>query len=110
MDHRKLANAFKALSHPNRLQIYLEIMERRSLNSRELAGCALTDFINALNVGAPTVSHHIKELVNADLIRVERHGKFLTCYLNDSMCEHLRQFFQPLAATAGDARQQEVNE
>lgn len=106
MDHRKLAQAFKALSHPNRLQIYLEIMQRRSLSSRELAGCSLTDFINCLNIGAPTVSHHIKELVNADLIRVERNGKFLTCFLNESMCDYLHAFFQPNLSLA----QPEVNQ
>lgn len=95
VDHRKLANAFKALSHPNRLQIYMEIMRRRTMPSKELAGCALTDFINSLNVGAPTVSHHIKELVNAELISVERNGKFLTCFLNEAMCDYLHSFFLP---------------
>lgn len=96
VDNRKLAKAFKALSHPNRLQIYQEIMQRRSMASKRLAGCALTDFIDSLNVGAPTVSHHIKELVNADLIRVERQGKFVTCYLNEATCELLQQFFQDI--------------
>ena len=94
MDNRKLAKAFKALSHPNRLQIYQEILRRRSLSSKEFAGCALTDFINSLNVGAPTVSHHIKELVNAELISVEKQGKFVTCFLNEVTCEHLQQFFR----------------
>ena len=94
VDNRKLAKAFKALSHPNRLQIYQEILRRRSLSSKEFAGCALTDFINSLNVGAPTVSHHIKELVNAELISVEKQGKFVTCFLNEVTCEHLQQFFR----------------
>jgi|TARA_B100000674_G_scaffold61325_1_gene42553 ArsR family transcriptional regulator, arsenate/arsenite/antimonite-responsive transcriptional repressor len=93
VDNRRLTKAFKALSHPNRLQIYQEILRRRSMPSRNLAGCALTDFINALNVGAPTVSHHIKELVNADLISVERQGKYVTCFLNEAMCEDLQRFF-----------------
>ena len=94
MDKRKLAKAFKALSHPNRLQIYQEILRRRSLSSKDFAGCALTDFISALNVGAPTVSHHIKELVNADLISVEKQGKFVTCFLNEATCEYLQLFFR----------------
>ncbi|MGC1510517.1 helix-turn-helix transcriptional regulator [Ketobacter sp. MCCC 1A13808] len=93
MDDRILAKAFKALSHPNRLQMYTEILRQQSLDSKDLRGCALTDFINALNIGAPTVSHHIKELVNADLIRVERSGKFVKCYLNEGMCKQLEGFF-----------------
>lgn len=92
-DSRQLAKAFKALSNPNRLQIFLEIMQRRQLDPKDVRGCALTDFINSLNVGAPTVSHHIKELVNADLITVERNGKFITCYLNEAVCEQLKDFF-----------------
>ncbi len=93
MDDNKLAKAFKALSHPNRLQMYTEMLRQQSLQSRELKGCALTDFIKALNVGAPTVSHHVKELVNADLIRIERNGKYVNCFLNDVMCQQLKKFF-----------------
>ncbi|MEZ5506135.1 MAG: metalloregulator ArsR/SmtB family transcription factor [Gammaproteobacteria bacterium] len=93
IDPHQLAKAFKALSNPNRLQIYLEIMRRRQMDSSEVCGCALTDFINSLNVGAPTVSHHIKELVNADLITVERRGKFITCHLNEAVCVQLKDFF-----------------
>lgn len=94
-DTRRLANAFKALSNPNRLKIYLEILDRRSKQvAAQDCGCGLTDFIQKLNIGAPTVSHHIKELVNAGLIEVERHGKFMTCYLNDDMREELKAFFE----------------
>ena len=42
---------------------------------------------------AATDSHHIKELVNAKLIRVERQGKFMTCYLNNDMRAQLEAFF-----------------
>ncbi|ARU59036.1 MAG: helix-turn-helix domain-containing protein [Pseudomonadales bacterium] len=94
MNNQKIANAFKALSNPNRLRIYQEIVAARSkqVESCDL-GCGLTDFIQKLNIGAPTVSHHIKELVNADLITVERQGKFMTCYLNDAMRDRLKLFF-----------------
>jgi len=95
IDHKKISNAFKALSNPNRLKIYLEILDARSKQVESSdTGCGLTDFIKKLNCGAPTVSHHIKELVNADLITVERHGKFMTCYLNDDMRDKLKLFFE----------------
>lgn len=93
-DTKRLADAFKALSNPNRLRIYLEILDRRSKQvEAKDCGCGLTDFIQKLNIGAPTVSHHIKELVNAELITVERNGKFMTCYLNDEMRDKLKGFF-----------------
>lgn len=101
-DTSLLAKAFKALSHPNRLQIYYEILSRRAhqveASEKEclLGGCHLTEFIHSLNVGAPTISHHIKELVNAGLITVERNGKFMTCYPNENMREKLSLFFSEL--------------
>lgn len=101
-DTQQLAKAFKALSHPNRLQIYFEIMSRQAhqveANEKEilLGGCNLTEFIHSLNVGAPTISHHIKELVNAGLITVERNGKYMTCFPNETMREQLKAFFESL--------------
>lgn len=89
----RLSRAFKALSNPTRLRIYQQIKDQPS-NELPETGCKLVDFINSLKVGAPTVSHHIKELVNAGLIRVEREGKFMTCYLEDEMREELRRFLE----------------
>lgn len=87
----RLSNAFKALSNPTRLRIYQQIKDMPCGHMPD-SGCKLVDFINLLKVGAPTVSHHIKELVNAGLIRVERQGKFMTCYLEEDMREELRRF------------------
>jgi ArsR family transcriptional regulator len=92
-----LAAAFKALSNPNRLQIYLEVVDHHRQNKGMPApdsGCGVTDFISKLNIGAPTVSHHVKALVDAGLIRVEKQGKFLTCYLNEALFQELSEFFQ----------------
>ena len=100
---KRMAKAFKALSNPNRLQIYMEIIEKRStqLEGGLPSGCGLADFICKLNVGAPTVSHHIKELVNADLITVELNGKFMTCFLNEPMYNQLKDFFDGALITKG---------
>ena len=95
-DHQDIARAFKALSNPNRLRIYQEILwrQRHDVGPAEDSGCLLYDFINSLKIGAPTISHHVKELVNANLIRVERNGKFLTCYLNTDMRRRLADFLE----------------
>lgn len=87
----RLARAFKALSNPNRLRIYQQIKHARVSEMTD-SGCKLVDFINSLKVGAPTISHHIKELVNAGLIRVEKEGKFVTCHLEEDMQRELRAF------------------
>ena len=89
----RLARAFKALSNPNRLQIYVEILRRQRQSIGPEHSCALYDFINSLEIGAPTVSHHIKELVNAGLISVERDGKYLACSLDEGTRQALCAFF-----------------
>lgn len=94
----RLAKAFKALSNPNRLQIYVEILRRQRQSIGPEHSCALYDFINSLEIGAPTVSHHIKELVNAGLIHVERDGKYLACSLDEDTRRALGDFFAPPAA------------
>lgn len=76
MDIKEAAKVMKALSHPNRLEIYLGIVkgEQSDFQTNE---CCVTDIIDKLKIGAPTVSHHLKELTNARLIVTERQGKFL---------------------------------
>jgi DNA-binding transcriptional ArsR family regulator len=85
-----LALAFKALSNPNRLAMYLELLRHRE---RSIKTCALQDLMALLDIGAPTLSHHTKELVNAGLIEVERQGKFMRCRLREPTRLHLARFF-----------------
>ncbi|MDF3030242.1 MAG: putative regulatory protein ArsR type [Moraxellaceae bacterium] len=89
-DLDKLARAFKALSNPNRLAIYLEVLRQ---HSTEMKSCGLSHLIDSLEIGAPTISHHTKELVDAGLISVQRDGRFIRCTLEESMCKKLAAFF-----------------
>lgn len=85
-----LAAAFKALSNPNRLAAYLELLQCRGTS---LKTCAMQDLMDMLKIGAPTLSHHIKEMVNAGLIEVEREGKFIRCQVNEPTRQKLARFF-----------------
>ncbi len=94
----QLAAAFRALSNPNRLRIYQVIVEHcRAHGHADLAkvpaGCAFGDFMKRLNIGAPTVSHHVRELAEAGLIRVERDGRRRFCHAQPQMQATLAQFF-----------------
>lgn len=89
-DLKDLAQAFKALSNPNRLAMYLELLRSTETNVKS---CGLAELIDRLDIGAPTVSHHTKELVSAGLIEVERDGKFIRCRLNEIMRAKLARFF-----------------
>lgn len=94
LDLKKMSRVFKALSNPNRLQIYLEVLSHRQSGiAAPEAGCGIADLIGKLSVGAPTISHHVKELVDAGLVTVEKNGKFVTCHLNEEMQKRLNVFF-----------------
>ncbi len=78
MDIKQAEKILKALSHPNRLEIYLAIVKGEQQGFRaDACECSVADLIARLKIGAPTVSHHLKELANAGLITTERQGKFL---------------------------------
>lgn len=77
MNTTELAKIFKALSHPKRLELYLNIVQQNETNFKAGCGCFVSDMIYSLKLGAPAISHHIKELENAGLILTERRGKYL---------------------------------
>ncbi len=91
MDIKKMAKIFKALSNPNRLELYLKIAEAHETSFQAGGECFVTDIIDCLNIGAPTISHHIKELANADLISTEKRGKFLICQVNEKLVNEVSQ-------------------
>ena len=93
----ELSESFKALSNPNRLQIFL-----RLLNCCELGTACSTDNITGFCVGelgkelsvAPsTLSHHIKELQRAGLIKTQRNGQNIQCFVNTEKVNILKSFF-----------------
>ena len=87
MNSKELAKIFKALSNENRLDIYLEILKNSEKTFEDDCSCEcfITDIINKFNIGAPTISHHLKELSNAGLIITEKRGKFLIAKINEEV-------------------------
>jgi ArsR family transcriptional regulator len=91
---RKLARLFNALSNPNRLRIYSVILKSEKTNFEVGSSwCALAEVVRSLKIGSPTISHHVKELVDAGLILAERQGKYLVCRINPEMRETVRKLF-----------------
>lgn len=89
MDTKELARVMKALSNPNRLELYLEIVKKNDASFKAGGECFITDIMGSFNVGAPTISHHLKELSNAGLIITERRGKYLAARVNREMIEEV---------------------
>ena len=94
MDTQKMTKIFKALSNQNRLELYLKIVETSDVCYSNYSECVISDIIHSLNIGAPTISHHIKELANAGLITTEKKGKFLICKANQELAEDVSKLFK----------------
>lgn len=68
MTYKKDAKLFKALSDENRLQILCQ------LSRTEKCACVLLD---ALKIAQPTLSHHMRILVEAGLVVGRKEGKWM---------------------------------
>jgi DNA-binding transcriptional ArsR family regulator len=88
-----LVKMFKALASPNRFRLFVEILEAGESSFEGGHSCFLHAIMEKLDVGAPTVSHHLKELVNAELIDTQREGKYVTCRVNPDALSALSTFF-----------------
>lgn len=95
MDPVKMAKVLKALSHPKRLELFFKIAERKEADFETGCECEcfITDIMSCLKIGAPTVSHHIKELENAGLIITEKKGKYLTARIQEETLEEVNKVF-----------------
>jgi len=94
--NKKLLKIFKALSNPHRLHLFLAIRkEHQRLDEQEAEKkvCFLAPLVEAMGIGAPTVSHHLKELVNAELVETEKEGKFVVCRPNEETLKEVKQIF-----------------
>jgi ArsR family transcriptional regulator len=97
----KYSEMFKALSNPNRLRIFMRLITccqpgtitSISSNSGE-EGCACVGELGQdLGIVPSTISHHIKELRRAGLIRMERRGQKMECWVDPETLTALRGFF-----------------
>jgi len=88
MDTNKITKIMKALSNPNRFELFLEIVKRNQ-SSYEQEDCFVYDIMEKFKIGAPTISHHLKELANADLIITNRKGKLLVARINKQTLKEL---------------------
>jgi ArsR family transcriptional regulator, arsenate/arsenite/antimonite-responsive transcriptional repressor len=94
METKKMANVFKALSNPNRLELYLQIVKKHETSYRTNCDCLISDIAESLNIGAPTISHHLKELTNAELIFTERKGRYLMARVNEEMVNEVNELLK----------------
>ncbi|MBI5969141.1 MAG: helix-turn-helix transcriptional regulator [Deltaproteobacteria bacterium] len=97
-DIERYAQIFKALSNPNRLKIFLRLVSCCvpgtvwSFESPE--STYVGDLAKNLDIVPSTVSHHIKELRLAGLIKMRRSGQKIECWIDPEIVNELEGFFK----------------
>ncbi|MBO5489528.1 MAG: winged helix-turn-helix transcriptional regulator, partial [Eubacterium sp.] len=81
MDVNRYSNLFKALGDPNRLRIIAMLQDGEK--------CA-NDILEQIEISQSTLSHHLKQLTDADLIVTYRDGKMLYYSINNDTFEKCR--------------------
>jgi ArsR family transcriptional regulator len=92
----RLADVFRALSNPHRLRIF----KRLASCCGHIVGCCekpgrlfVGEVSCNLGIAPSTVSHHIRELRQAGLIHMEKHGKCTACCVDPRVLTSLAMFF-----------------
>ncbi len=81
----QLATLAKALGHPARIAILDYLLKVNS--------CICSDIVNELPLAQPTISQHLKELKNADLIKGSIEGNAICYCINEKALEVIQIYF-----------------
>lgn len=87
MDYKLIAKIFKALGDSNRVQIV------DLLSCGELCAC---DLLEHFNFTQPTLSHHMKVLISAEIVQTRKSGIWHNYSLNEENMTFISDVFQSL--------------
>jgi arsenite methyltransferase len=95
----ELAAQFRALSNPHRLAVFRRLSTccppGTACTVDEATRVCVGDLGADLDIAPSTVSHHLKELAQAGLVRRERRGRTIECWVEPEVLERLATFFSP---------------
>lgn len=80
----ELANLFRAMSHPARVAIIEYLLS--------VDTCICGDIVNELPLAQPTISQHLKELKNANIIKGTIEGTAICYCINPDAIEILENY------------------
>jgi len=88
-----MAKVFKALGCEQRLRIVQILREWEGVDTC-CGGIlkAFTRMSEEIKVSRSTLSHHFKELENANIIVCERQGQSMQCKVNDKLLSEINDF------------------
>ena len=89
MDAKKAEKISKALADPNRLLILKELRK-----SQDCLYCS--DVYEFIDLTQPSISHHLKQLTDAELVISTKEGRYMKYRLNSKMIDLYVEFLQAL--------------
>jgi ArsR family transcriptional regulator, arsenate/arsenite/antimonite-responsive transcriptional repressor len=89
MDTKKAEKISKALADNNRLTILKEIKK-----NKDCLYCV--DLNEKLNLAQPSICHHVKQLIDTELIFSEKNGRNVRYSLNNKMLDEYISFIEAL--------------
>lgn len=97
-DLQRFADIFKALSNPNRLRIFLRLISCCKPGTVHRIDADKTACVGELgkelDIVPSTVSHHIKELYRSGIIKMNRRGQKIECWIDPDIVKDLANFFR----------------
>lgn len=91
-DQLTIATMAKALGHPARIAIVEYLLSVQT--------CICGDIVNHLPLAQPTVSQHLRELKNADIIKGIIEGNAICYCINPKAMELIGAYFLKIAASS----------
>jgi predicted transcriptional regulator len=90
-EQNQLANTLKALGHPARIAIIEYLLEKQT--------CICGDIVNELPLSQPTISQHLKELKNVNIIQGSIEGNSICYCLNLETFQKIEKYIQLIINT-----------
>ena len=97
IEFQKYSEVFRALSNPNRLRMFLRLCSCCRPGTVWSPEAVLKTCVGTIGkemgIALSTVSHHLRELRRAGLIRMERNGQHVECWVDPDVLQELSKFF-----------------
>ena len=88
-EQNDIATLLKALAHPARIAIMEYLIK--------VDTCICGDIVNELPLAQPTISQHLKELKNADLIKGNVEGTSICYCVNKETMQKVQNYFSSIS-------------
>ena len=96
-----VAKAAKALGEKHRLLIFKEITRKGSINC--------TQAQQLTNLAQPSVSHHIRTLVNSELVDTEKNGREVNLIVNEAKIAEFLEAISQMNTLSTSANESPAN-